>query len=158
MKQGNLSCIRLIAMLMIISCHILQGLHLEAAFWLNLGVQVFFVLSGYLYSKKKISNAKEFYVKQYKKIIIPYLVICIIMFILNYCNGYTTFNKFTTLGGLLGFQGWIGSIRNMSHTWFVSYILLCYLITPLLEKNNKQTKSKKIFYSIIFTNSLFAII
>lgn len=55
-KDLKISVIRLIAVLMIISCHILQGLKYEAAYWVNLGVQVFFFISGYLYGKKEIKN------------------------------------------------------------------------------------------------------
>jgi len=40
--------IRMIALLMIISCHIFQWLGYEAAFWINLGVQIFFFISGFL--------------------------------------------------------------------------------------------------------------
>ena len=145
MRQGNLSCIRLIATIMIISCHILQGLDLEAAFWVNLGVQIFFILSGYLYSRKKITNVKDFYYKQYIKIIAPYLLLCIFVLASNTFNGFKEINKFTTIGDLLGFQYWIGTIRNMSHTWFISYILLCYLITPLLQKIIKKESLKKSF-------------
>lgn len=44
-RRADISWIRFIAMLCIVSCHILQGLEKEAAFWLNVGVQIFFVVS-----------------------------------------------------------------------------------------------------------------
>ena len=52
-KDAAISLIRLLSLLAIIICHILQGLNLEAAFWLNIGVQVFLFMSGYLYGQKK---------------------------------------------------------------------------------------------------------
>lgn len=60
-KDAKLSAIRFVALLMIIFCHILQGLGNELAFWINIGVQVFFFLSGYLYGKKNIKDFKKFY-------------------------------------------------------------------------------------------------
>jgi len=135
MKKSNLSWIRLIATLMIVSCHILQGLDLEAAFWINVGVQVFFVLSGYLYSTKKLSNTFEFYKKQYKKIIIPYWIVFIIIILLVGISKINVrFNIFSIIGMIIGLQYWTGTINILSHTWFISYILICYLITPILKK------------------------
>ena len=154
MKQANLSCVRLIATLMIISCHILQGLDLEAAFWVNVGVQIFFVLSGYLYSKKEITDIKQFYKKQYRKIIAPYIILVIILFTtLTILKLPMIDNKFTLLGIFLGFQNWTGTSAILSHTWFISYILLCYLITPILKKikifNNTENYLKTILGFIV---------
>lgn len=66
-KDISVSVIRLFAMLMIISCHILQGLNNKWAFWVNVGVQIFFFISGFLYGKKDIDNIKTFYVGRLKK-------------------------------------------------------------------------------------------
>ena len=150
MKQANLSCVRLIATLMIISCHILQGLNLEAAFWLNVGVQVFFVLSGFLYSKKEIKDVKKFYKKQYRKIIISYIILIIIIFsIVIITKGPMIYNKFTLLGIFLGFQNWTGTLALLSHTWFVSYILICYLITPILKRIKIFNNTENYFKTIL---------
>lgn len=148
MKKGNLSYIRLIATMMIISCHILQGLNLEAAFWLNLGVQIFFVLSGYLYSQKQVNDAIQFYKKQYFKIMLPVIIVTIIMTgILFFRN--VEVSKLVVLGNLLGFQAFVGSIPNLSHLWFVSYILLCYLITPIIEKVIKKEKFSFLLFKLV---------
>ena len=150
MKQANLSCVCLIATLMIISCHILQGLDLEAAFWLNVGVQIFFVLSGYLYSKKEIKAVKLFYKKQYRKIIVPYIILITIIFAtLKISKLPMIDNKFTLLGIFLGFQNWTGTSAIVSHTWFISYILLCYLITPILKKIKIFNNTENYFKTIL---------
>lgn len=155
MKLANLSCVRLIATLMIFSCHILQGLNLELAFWVNVGVQIFFVLSGYLYSKKKINNTKEFYKKQYKKIMIPYIILLVIMILITLIQSKEIIlSKFMLLGAFLGFQGWSGTFQGLTHTWFISYILLCYLITPILKQikvfNDTNNYKKTIIVFILF--------
>ena len=50
MRNYNISVIRGIAVCMIVSCHIFQGLHIELAYWMNVGVQIFLCMSGYLLS------------------------------------------------------------------------------------------------------------
>lgn len=49
----SVSLIRLIATIFIITCHIMQYLSIELAWWFNVGVQIFLCMSGYLYGKKK---------------------------------------------------------------------------------------------------------
>ena len=52
-KELSVSMIRLLAMLSIIACHFCQYYNSEWAWWLNVGVQVFFIISsGYLYGNK----------------------------------------------------------------------------------------------------------
>jgi peptidoglycan/LPS O-acetylase OafA/YrhL len=38
------------------------------------------------------------------------------------------------LGNILGLGAFTGTHSVLSHTWFVTYILLCYLMTPILSK------------------------
>ena len=45
----SISALRLASMVAIVACHICQANGLAAAWWLNAGVQVFLVISGYLY-------------------------------------------------------------------------------------------------------------
>ena len=55
-KDNAISMLRFISMLMIIACHICQHYEIELAFWFNVGVQVFFMISGFLYGQKDINN------------------------------------------------------------------------------------------------------
>ena len=50
--NGGISLIRFISTIMIVSCHFLQYFNLELAWWLNVGVQIFFIMSGFLYGNK----------------------------------------------------------------------------------------------------------
>ena len=60
-------------MLLIVACHYLQYYNNGLAWWLNVGVQVFFVISGYLYGIRDIDNPlaflKEFSLKYWSRII-----------------------------------------------------------------------------------------
>jgi peptidoglycan/LPS O-acetylase OafA/YrhL len=73
-RNSVISLIRLLSMLMIISCHIMQYYDLELAWWFNVGVQIFLCISGFLYGQKNIDNVTDFYNKRLKKILIPYYV------------------------------------------------------------------------------------
>lgn len=71
-KLASISYIRLIAMFFIIICHFLQYYDNELAWWFNVGVQIFFIISGFLCGGKEINDPIAFIVRQFKKILIPY--------------------------------------------------------------------------------------
>ncbi len=154
-KNNSISLIRLIALIMIISCHILQGLNLEAAFWLNVGVQIFLFMSGYLYGKKHIDDVVPWYKKQFKKIYIPYLVLATIIIGIDVFIFKITYPKTQIITNLIGFQGFANAINTISHTWFISYILLCYLITPLLDIIKIENFKPHQFYIFLILSGSF---
>lgn len=74
-KESNaISILRVMAMFSIVTCHILQGLDNRWAWILNVGVQVFFVMSGYLYGNKQIEDWKKWYTKRIRKLYIPFIL------------------------------------------------------------------------------------
>lgn len=154
-KDNAISMIRLIALFMIIGCHILQGLNNKWAFWVNVGVQIFFFISGFLYGKKEIKNVKKFYMERIKIILIPYTILFIIMLVLEtlILKNYYSWNLI--IGSFLGFGGFHGNIKTLSHTWFISYILLCYLFVPLFQKIFKGKILKLISYIVFYCYCLF---
>ena len=54
-KNASISLIRMVAMSFIIICHIFQTYGNELAWWFNVGVQIFLIISGYLYCSKDYS-------------------------------------------------------------------------------------------------------
>ena len=79
MKNNAVAFIRLISLIMIVSCHILQGLGNKMAFWVNVGVQIFLFISGFLYGTKKIDNFSNFYKQRLIKILLPFSIFSIII-------------------------------------------------------------------------------
>lgn len=134
MKNTTISLIRLLSMLMIIFCHILQGLGSRFAFWINVGVQIFLFISGFLYGNKKIEDINSFYKKRILKILLPYSIFSIIVCLIEYVFLNKKYSFSLILGNVLGFGGLIGTYSTITHTWFISYILFCYFILPLLYK------------------------
>ena len=52
--------IRVISTLAIVLCHIFQGLGNELAWWLNIGVQIFLFMSGFLIANSVYNNNIEY--------------------------------------------------------------------------------------------------
>ena len=137
-----ISLLRMLSVFSIISCHIMQFYNNELAWWFNTGVQVFLLISGFLYSQKEI-KIKEFYKKNIIKILFDYyiyLFIILFVYFLFKKNYLTFFNIIKTFLG-------IGGIDGLGHTWFISTIIICYLLTPFLQK--LRNKIKKIFFLLI---------
>lgn len=83
-KDYSISAIRLFAIVSIVTCHILQYMNLELAWWFNVGVQVFLCISGWLYGGKRIDDSLSFIKKQFKKILLDYYIVIIPVLVL-YC-------------------------------------------------------------------------
>lgn len=47
----SISMVRCIATISIVMCHMMQWADIELAWWINVGVQIFFCMSGFLYAK-----------------------------------------------------------------------------------------------------------
>ena len=124
-------------MLMIILCHFLQYYANELAWWFNVGVQIFFVLSGFLYGNKEIESPVSFVKKQFKKILIPYYVFLVPVIALYFVFASEHIAVFSVVKSLFC----AGIIDGIGHLWFIGYILFCYLLTPFLYQIKKYTES-----------------
>ena len=67
-RDTAVSAVRFLSMLMIITCHFMQYLNIELAWWFNVGVQIFFTISGFLYGRKTVNNPIKFYKKSFKRV------------------------------------------------------------------------------------------
>ncbi|MDO5148129.1 MAG: acyltransferase [Oscillospiraceae bacterium] len=144
----TISAIRFLAMIFIICCHIMQYLNLELAWWFNVGVQIFLCISGYLYGQRCIGDIPSFYAKRFKKILLPYYIVFILYgtFQFMFARNMFTFGAF--LRGLLLNT----TLQGAGHLWFVPTILMCYVITPLLERYRDKyiASGKSLFiYAVI---------
>lgn len=154
-KNYEYSFVRFVSMIMIIFCHTFEWIGYTLGVseilgiignFLAVGVQMFFILSGILYGRKKWLFEKETYTefifRNYKKILKDYyiyaiLVIFPVYFLAN--SGKTDFphmiyNAFKVLTCS-------GVIEGVHHLWFIPYILFCYLITPMLYEIKKQVNT-----------------
>ena len=148
-KDYSISAVRFFATCFIILCHILQFLGNELAFWFNVGVQMFLCISGWLYAKKRISNGFVFFLKNFLKLYVGYLLVTFLFGIVGFIKGYVSLREI-----IHGFLAW-STFNGGSHLWFIPTILLCYFITPFLQEffdfvKVKSSKAWRIFWIVVF--------
>lgn len=147
-RNYTISLLRFMAMTFIVLCHFLQYYGNELAWWFNVGVQMFFCISGFLYAKKQITSPIDFICKNFKKILIPYYCFLIPTIILYFIFAEELITKYDAFSALLC----SGTIVGIKHLWFIAYILFCYILTPLLQAlTDKMRKTKwYIYLGILF--------
>ena len=146
-KDYSVSLARMIAMLMIITCHIMQWLGSELAWWFNVGVQIFLCISGFLYGQKRTGNIKNFILRRFRKILIPYYIVIVPVIIIYFIFAGKDISFTKAIKVLI----MCSTLRGGGHLWFVPTILLCYVCTPILESFYKEctTKTNLILTSVI---------
>ena len=149
-RFNNLSLYRIFATICILQFHVFYILYsrdIPFELMLSKGVQGLTALSGFLYSQKIIKDYKKFYLNNLLKLLIP-AFLCI------------AFMAIWDLGTMFATQNWdyislffgptyFGEDKTMifqaANYYYLAYIVLCYLITPLLQRNDKWP----LFISII---------
>lgn len=135
-----ISFIRMIAMGMIILCHIMQYYDFVLAWWFNVGVQVFLCISGFLYGQKTIESATKFYHQRLKKLLVPYYLTLVPFAVLE----FVFHPDVISLKSFLGTTVLHTTLKGAEHLWFIPTILLCYLITPLIQEyRNEYVQDRK---------------
>lgn len=166
-KNYSISLLRMLAVISIIFCHsfeysssifINKGWILESiGNYLANGVQVFLIISGYLYGNREntVERPEEklfldsksrirFLIKNSLKILKDYWIYCILVIFPVY-----SFKEPLVLTKRKIIEVLITSdtISGVHHLWFIPYILFCYFLTPYLFdiKEYLKNKSKKSF-------------
>ncbi len=147
-QSFSLSCVRIIATVFIFTCHILQGYGNMWAFLFNVGVQIFFFLSGFLYGKKTTINTKEFYISRMQKVYIPFAIFIIIINIANFFAGYRI-GFIQIIEYLFNIQAFVTPIEGLNHLWFLSVLMICYAITPIVIKCIRKNPYLFFTFSIV---------
>ena len=145
-KDYSISLLRMLAVISIIFCHSFEysssifvdkGWILESiGNYLANGVQVFLIISGFLYgakSKKNLfSDSKtriKFLIKNSLKILKDYWLYCIlVIFPVYYFKEPLVLTKTKIIEVLVTSD----TISGVHHLWFIPYILFCYFLTPYL--------------------------
>jgi peptidoglycan/LPS O-acetylase OafA/YrhL len=146
-ESNSLVWIRTLAMLSIVVTHLFQAYRNIWADVFNTGVQVFLVMSGYLYGYKNITDWRGWVRKRFKKIYLPYLVFLIAVIPL-YALFHEEAMKWKVLPlyfcNLQGFRflrgGTFARIEGIRHVWFITAIMVAYLSTPFLQRLKKNSK------------------
>ena len=138
-RFNNISIYRIVATICILQFHIFYILFPRAIPYemlLSKGVQGLTALSGFLYSQKLITDKKKFYGTNLLKLIIPALV-CL-LFMVTWDVIYMAVTKNWSVDAFITHRAYGGRvITQADNYYYLGYIFICYLITPLLQRNDK---------------------
>lgn len=142
---------RVLGMVCILLCHFVQessnpNLNMSAQLF-NIGVEMFFILSGYLFGMKQMltggQSAAEWYKRRIKRIFVPYELFVIVLLIVHILTGRTVL-RIDWLLFAAGLQGSVVGVQGGEQTWFISALLLCYFITPAIHSLTTANSNQKL--------------
>lgn len=118
------------------------------------GVTFFFMLSGYLtaYRHSEITSVKQFYWRRLKRIFPLHWIALVAMIVVDLALMHKFHYGWDLPLHVLLLQAWVPSeavFYNYSiHSWFLSALLFCVLVTPLLLKFFNRVGTK-VAYSVV---------
>lgn len=120
-----------------------------SAQFFNVGTHVFLLLSGFLFGiqGRRSETSWKWYIKRIKRIYPPYEIMICVLFIVH-LSTHQEINPAQWAFQFLGLQGWNG-VLGAGHTWFVTSILICYLVTPLVAFVLDRGNAKLIGVAVI---------
>ena len=106
--------------------------------WGSSGVDVFCLLSGFglFYSLEKNPKLSQYYKKRVIRVYIPFLLITI--------PGYLFFLKISIKKCLIKWTTLYLWVSGNDGTWFVSFIIVMYLLSPIIYKFYKSSSTRKL--------------
>jgi peptidoglycan/LPS O-acetylase OafA/YrhL len=133
-QSSAISFIRVTALAFIFACHILQYYGLASASWLNVGVEMFLFISGFLFGKQNIVRWGEWFGKRAIRILPDYYItLCVAIFLLIYAGKARIEPQwiaayFTVTHDLFNID-----VPGLGHLWYITCILFCYLLAPVFQ-------------------------
>ena len=104
-----------------------------SAQFLNIGVPIFIILSGFLFGVREGGkNALSWYMRRIKRIYIPYELFVIILAVITILYGGNIIKR-DWLFLVLGLQGSVVGVYGAEQTWFITALLFCYMLTPVIR-------------------------
>lgn len=155
-KDLAIQLIRVVAMMMVVIGHIIDNINIPAKSVLaqvsNTGVFIFVFISGVLFGRNKITQWGRWFKKRFIRIFIPLWIFVIIDSIVEYCLWGIYFPKGIIMA-MFNLQGFYVRYFGMVSLWFITLIMICYIITPLLQLIKNKTENTKsracVFYVAI---------
>lgn len=149
-ELGSLDLLKIIAMFFVTIHHfyaLLNAYNPFCVFRITFGemsVAIFCAISGYLGVSSK-DDLKTWAIKRLLRILPSYWIVTILAFSINWLFKYKDFSLFQFISQLLGI-GYFTHGYNLVNivSWFVSLILLCYLISGI----SRIKVSEKWFYIV----------
>lgn len=129
--------LRAAATIMILLCHFCSQkggfLFNAAAQVLNIGVPLFFILSGYLFGRNGVQAPyRKWFIRRLQRLWIPYWMFLAALAVVHLVKGLDVLTMDWLLL-LFGLQGSIVGVWGAEQTWFISALLICYGMTPWIS-------------------------
>lgn len=147
-QSSAISFLRVISVIFIVACHILQAYENKWAWVFNIGVPIFFIISGYLYGKKHIDNPVKWFLKRGIKILSPFYIYLFVVLTIKSFVFDTQITTKNLICYILDLQGIGGGISGLNHLWFLTWIMICYFLSPILQAI--ENKKNIIIYIFLF--------
>ena len=160
-KDKSIQLIRVVAMMLIIFDHLVSYTEMPMKEVIvqvtNSGVLIFLFISGYLYGNKHINNWKNWFIGRIKKICIPMWIFMVFDFFVEYYK-FGFFEIKNIFVYIFNLQGFLGGNIGCHQLWFLSLLMVCYLITPLLQHIKQKEISHKIFGILLIVGIVLQLI
>lgn len=132
--------LRATAALMIMMCHFASKNQSAYSNMMNqffaVGVGIFFILSGFLFGTRGsgiTENVAAWYKRRIRRIYIPLWLYLLALMLLYILTGKSILNT-DWIWLALGLAADLSGIVEARHTWFITALILCYFLTPFLER------------------------
>lgn len=132
-----ISWLRAISVVLILLCHFTQT-HSNAYVVMtsqifNVGVNIFIVISGFLFGRLGVTKPYgKWIIRRAKRIYFPFWLFLIFISLVHLCQGYPI-QGLPLIKSILGVHGFSYVFPGFAHTWFITAILLCYALTPVMD-------------------------
>lgn len=139
---------------MIVTCHFFQAYDNDWAYVLNTGVQIFLLISGFLYGYTGVTDIPRFYSGRIRKVYLPYILWTMIISFLLIAFAYDHFNIRVAVAQIL----MVGRMDGQSHLWFIPVLFICYLILPVFTLIRNRTLSlSALLVFVLILSGIYAI-
>ena len=171
-RNSAISCCRVVSMLMIVLCHVIAKYtfipgHTFLGQVLNVGVYTFLSISGFLYGSRTIPNVFTWLGKRFIAVVFPSWIMAVCVILWEFLVG-NHISPFTIAVYLLGAQGlgfvfpgfyrYFAEIKVLGPLWFITVIMLCYCILPLLQRYRDRLSGSKQFLTFALLTSTLSFI
>lgn len=151
-RELELDFVRVISMVMVIFCHMSAEAGMKWGEYFNVGVMIFMFMSGYLsYQTYQAEYARRWISGRFKRILPEYyifLILYVIITVMIFDAGYSAKQVFVNLFLLQGLFT-ESSLPNILHLWFVTYIMICYILTPFAVRLVKKYDRNRLFVLVL---------
>lgn len=129
-----ISIIRNLALVIVLVLHLRQSCEytISGIPW-ECGVPLFLIISGFLFGQGWVDNTFQWYKKRILRIWIPFMLLFTINLSVFLIHG-SKMNLSCILQGVFALPAFNFNTIGMQHCWYIRYLLICYLLVPLLHK------------------------